>query len=151
MCLRMSLTHLSVSPHYMTEAFGAGVCNLIIICLLCAYPQIVGGKDVKRNSSLILHPLVLSLCIVLCLTGLFKCLLISGNTNKQADQPGGEDKAPRGSRSHSSPYVTGIVLEQAPDTADNDHRGQEDKKEREAERHRERELEIHQTHFPSSD
>lgn len=59
---------------------------------------------------------VSSWCIVLHLTGLFKCLLISGNTNKQACQPGGEDKEWRGNGGHSSPLVTGIVLEQAPVT-----------------------------------
>ena len=59
---------------------------------------------------------VSSRCIVLHLTGLFKHLLISGNTNKQACQPGGEDKERRGNGGHSSPLVTGIVLVQAPVT-----------------------------------
>lgn len=66
------------------------------------------------TSGLILQLLVSSRRIVLCLTGLFKCLPISGNTNKQARGPGGEDKERRGNGGHSSPCVTEIVLEQAP-------------------------------------
>lgn len=100
----------------MTEVFGSGVCRLIIILLLCTYPQTVGGWDVKENSGLIFQPLVSSWCFVLHLTWLFKCLLISRNTNKQACRPGGEDKEWRGNGGHSSLRVTGIVLEQAPVT-----------------------------------
>lgn len=69
----------------------------------------------RGTSGLILQLLVPSRCIVR-LTGLFKCLLISGNTNKQAGRPGGKDKERRGNGGHSSPCVTEIVLEQAPVT-----------------------------------
>lgn len=115
----------------MTEVFSTAVCRLIIILLLCTYPKTVGGRDVKGTSGLILQPLVSSWRIVLHLTGLFKCLLISGNTNMQACRPGGEDKEWRGNGGHSSPCVTGIVLEQAPVTPSHplntDHRGQTEK------------------------
>lgn len=77
----------------MLEGFGTGVCRVINILQLCPHRQTVGGRDVKGTSGLIPHPLVSSWCIVLRLTGLFKSLLISGNTNKQACQFRWEDKA----------------------------------------------------------
>jgi len=133
----MFLTHLSLTSLH-DSGFWHCCLYLIIIRPPCTYRQTVGGRNVNGTSGLILQLLVSPWCIVLSLTGLFKCLLISGNTNKQDCQPAVEDKEWRGNGRHSSPRLTGIVLEQAPvSPTNNDHRG---RAERETEREKERSL-----------
>lgn len=108
----LCLSLISLSNLITRQRFLALLTVDSIIVLLCTYPQTVGGRDVKGTCGLIrqpFHPGALC-CIWL------DCLNVSWYQGTQTCRPGREDKEWRGNGDHSSPRVTGIVLEQAPVT-----------------------------------
>lgn len=95
--LHDTLNHIHL---FTWQGFGRGVRRPIIKLLLRTHPY-----TVKARGGVSKEPLASFFNCwfrpgALCwrLTGLFKCLPISWNTNKLACQPGGEDKAWRGKR-----------------------------------------------------